>query len=281
LGRIKRGLAKFLLNRLYRKLWVKLAAALVMIVSIPVLFAGFLLVNRSSRAFRESLLTDRREIVVRAAREINLFIQQTETVLGTTAAMLEIASPSPWQQETILVGLALEQPVFLRVTSFDLSARKIVSSDLGRDFAKDYAQVAIERVLNNNIYVSAIKYNNNRIPYLSMALALKAKGKITGVLMADIDFRRLWQIVDEIRFDTTGRAFLVSDDGTLIAHADKKRVLRNEKVIGARDVDAVLSGKNEAVMLPDAKGERWISAYAPIPQIGWGIVLRQKEEAFQ
>ena len=93
-----------------------------------------------------------------------------------------------------------------------------------------------------------------------------------------MNLRGLWEIVDNIRLDKTGRAFLVSDDGILITHPDKKRVLKNENIKDQKDVQRVLAGRTEAIELQDKSGKKWISSYARIPDLGWGVVLRQEQK---
>jgi signal transduction histidine kinase len=103
-------------------------------------------------------------------------------------------------------------------------------------------------------------------------------GKIIGALVADVNLRGIWDIVDNIRIGETGRVFLVSNDGTLIAHSDKKRVLKNENLKGEKEVQSVLAGKTEARELGSKSLGKFISSYAPIPGIGWGVVLRQSQD---
>lgn len=277
MGRIKRALSRFLLNRFYRKFWVQIAIVLAVIISVPVVLLGLSLLNTSQSAVRKTVLNNHKEIIIRAAEEINLFLKQPRDILNSTAALLGVAHYSPWQQETMLVELALNQPIFIRVFSLDLSGKLIASSDLGGTLDLDSDKAAVREVPENNVYISAVRFQDNHTPYLTMAVPVKMRDKISGILMADVNLRGLWDIVDKIRLEDTGRVFLVSDNGTLIAHQDKKRVLKNENLKGQPDVNAVLYGRTEAIELADEEGKKWISCYAPIADLGWGVVLRQEQ----
>ena len=265
-------------NWVCRKLWTQIAIILLIIVTIPVVLLGVFLIDTSQKAVKKSVLNNHKEIVTRAAQEIKLFVKQPRDLLNTTAAMLGVVYPAPWKQETVLVELALNQLIFMRVSSGDLSGREIANSELGRGLKWDYPKDALEGIKRRKTYVSNVKILDNHIPYLTMAVPIKKMGKIVGVLIADVNLRGMWEIVDNIRLDKTGRAFLVSNGGTLIAHQDKKKVLRNENLKGQKDVQSVLAGRTGAIELEDKFREKWISSYAPIPGLGWGIVLRQKQD---
>ncbi|MCK9603736.1 MAG: ATP-binding protein [Candidatus Omnitrophica bacterium] len=277
MGRIRRIVSRFLLNKFYRKLWMQIAIALTVITSIPVVLLGLSLLNTSQDAVRKSVLNNHKEIIIRTAEEIGLLLKQPEDILNSTAALLGVSDSSPWRQETILVELALNQPVFMRVFSLDLSGNLIASSDLGGAPGASYDKDAIPQVLNDKIYISRVSFQDNHTPYLTIAVPVKKRDKTSAILMADINLRGLWDIADNIRLDNTGRVFLVSNDGTLIAHPDKKRVLKNENLKNQQDINAVLSGVTGAVELQDKDGKKWISSYAPIPDFGWGVILRQEQ----
>ena len=275
---VKRKIKRFFLSLFYRKLWVQLASILLVIVIVPQIFLGVLLISASQEAVKKEVLNSYKEIVTRAASEIKLFVKGPENLLTTTAAMLTVTNVEPWKQETILVELVLEQPIFMRVSSLDLSGKEIATSDLGRKFPLNYSKQVLDVVRENNTYISKVKILNNHIPYLTMAVPVKRKREVTGIVVADINLRGMWDIVDNIRLGKTGRAFLVSGEGTLIAHQDKKRVLKNENLKYRQDVRAVLAGRKEAVELESELGKKWICAYAPIPGFSWGIVLKQEQE---
>ena len=276
--RLKRKIKGSLLKFFYRKLWVRIAIILLMIVTIPVVLLGVLLINTSQEAVRNAVLTNYKQIVTRAAEEIGLFVKRPQDILTITAQMLAIVYPAPWKQETILVELILNQPAFMHSVSVDLSGQVLASSELGRGLSWDYPKEAFEGVLIGKTYISDINFLDNHTPFVTMAVPVNKMNKTVGALIADVNLRGMWEIVDNIRIGKTGRAFLVSNDGTLIAHQDKKKVLRNENLKDQKEVQSVLLGRTEAIELNDKLEGKLISSYTPIPGLGWGIVLRQRQD---
>ena len=276
--RLKRKIKGALLKFFYRKLWVRIAIILLAIVTIPVVLLGVLLINTSQEAVRNSVLNNYKQIAGRAAKEIDLFVKGPHDILNSTAAMLGVVYPAPWKQETILVELVLQQPIFMRATSVGFSGNELASSEIGRGLSWDYPREAWEGAMRGETYISAVKLLDNHTPFVTMAVPIKKMGRTIGVLISDVNLRGIWEIVDNIRIGKTGSAFLVSHDGTLIAHPDKKRVLRNENLKDQKEVQSVLAGRTEAIELEDKLEGKWISAYAPISGLGWGIVLRQRQD---
>ncbi|MFH2138988.1 MAG: ATP-binding protein [Candidatus Omnitrophota bacterium] len=275
---LRRRFKKIFINLFYRQLWTKIAIVFLVIVTIPVISLGLLLINSSRHAVRNSVLNNHKQIVTRAASEIGLFIERPESVLKATAAMLGRIHVGSWEQETILVELVLNQPEFMRVISVDDSGKIIAGSDMGNDLNKAYPQKALLYTQKNQTYLSKVKFLDNHTPYMTIAVPVKTMGKVRRALIADVNLRQIWRIIDGIQLDKTGRAFLVSDNGIIIAHQDKQKVLKNENFSQEKDVKAVLSGAIDAIELKDSSGQQWVSSYAPVRSLGWGIVLRQKQE---
>ena len=274
---VKRKIKRFFLSLFYRGLWVQLASILLVMVIVPQVFLGVLLISTSRKAIRKEVLNNHKEIITRAASEIKLFVKGSENLLSTTAAMLAVTNAEPWKQETILVELVLEQPIFMSVSSLDLSGKEIAGSVLGRQSPANYSKQVLDAAKEENTYISKVKILNNHIPYLTMAVPVKKARKVVGILTADVNLRGMWDIVDNIRVGKTGRAFLVSGQGTLIAHQDKKRVLKNENLKYRQYTKAVLAGKKEVIESVDRLGKKAIYAYAPIPGFSWGIILKQEQ----
>lgn len=276
--KIKRRLSRFLLHLFYRKLWVKIAIVLFVIVTISLALMWVLLINTSSRALKDSVLNNYKEIASRSAYQISLYMGRAEDVLNATQAMLSVVYPAVWKQETVLVELVLNQPIFMRAVSVDLEGNIIASSELGRGLKWEYPPEALLKTRERKTYISEVKILNNNIPYVTMAVPIKKMSQVIGVLIADVNLRGVWDIVDNIRLGKSGSAFLVSQDGTLIAHQDKKKVLKKISLSSEKNVQAVLSGKTEAVEIADSYGKKLVSAYAPVVGLNWGVVLQQRQE---
>ncbi len=274
----KRQIKRLLLNAFYRRLGLRIGIVLFMIVTVPVVSLGFLLINTSMQAMRKEVLSNHKEIARRAAAEIDLFLTRPRDILTACAGMLGVSYPAAWKQETILVELALNQPVFIRASSFDLSGSEIAASELGASPPWDDLGEMLREARRGRAYISKVRISDNHLPFLTLAVPIKKLGSPVGMLAGEVDIRGVWEIADSIKIGESGSVFLVSDDGTLIAHQDKKRVLRNENLSELRDVRDVLSQNNDAIELDDPREGRLVSSYAPVKGPRWGVVLRQRQD---
>ena len=276
--KIKKRIQIFFIHLLYRKLWMRNAAILLLIATIPVVLLGAFLIDTSQKAVHNSVLNNHKEIIIRTAEEIGLFMKKPHDLLLTTASTFGALRPDPWKQETVLVGLVITHPIFMRAASLDLSGREIADSELGSPPRRGYFNETLEDISKGKTYVSKVKILDNHTPYITMGVPLKERGKISGALAAEVNLRDLWRIVDTIKIGSTGRAFLVSHEGVLIAHWDKKRVLNDVNIKDRPDIQSVLAGATDAVEFRDTEGNKWVSSYAPVPGFQWGVVLRQRQE---
>jgi Tfp pilus assembly protein PilN len=96
MGQLKRRIKIFLLDLFYRKLWIKIAIVLLVIVTIPVVVLGVLLIDTSVKTVRKSVLSNHKAIVARAAEEIKLFMRSPQDILANTAGIFSTIHSDPW-----------------------------------------------------------------------------------------------------------------------------------------------------------------------------------------
>ena len=260
-----------------RRMWAQMALALAALVAVPLMLLGWLLIGTSQTAVKTSVLRDQEQLVIRVASELGEFIRRPQDLLKSTAAILGTLHADAWKQETALVELALNQEIFGRLSTLDLAGKEAVTSDLGTPLQDLSSQASFHSAARGNFYMSTIYFSADHAPYVIMAVPVKHLGKITGILRAEIRLRGFWNIVDAIRIGRTGRAYVVSGDGLLVADEDKKKVLANVDLSKEEAVKAVLEGKTGSMEGADG----WLKAYAPIEGLGWGVVVKQSgDEAY-
>ena len=251
-----------------RRMWVQMAVVLAFLVAIPLILLGGLLIRTSQTAVKTSVLRDQEQLVVRVASELGEFIRRPQDLLKSTAAILGTLRADPWKQETALVQLALDQEIFGRIASIDLSGKEIVTSDLGTPLVDRSSDPAFKSAKQSGFYMSIIHFSEDHAPYVVMAVPIRNSGKVFGVLAAEVRLRGFWNIIDAIRIGRTGRAYVVSNHGILVADENKKRVMANENLSSDEVVSSVLAGRTGSLETADVSGHRWLKAYASIPNLG-------------
>lgn len=97
---------------------------------------------------------------------------------------------------------------------------KIVSGELKDD--KSYEKW-IDYVLKGNIFISDFIYLPERKSYVSYFLAplINSKGVVNGVVVERVNFDSIGNIVENVKLDNSGYAYLASDTGNTIFYPKK------------------------------------------------------------
>ena len=267
--------------RMPRKMWEQMAIVLAFLVTIPMILLGYLLIVSSQTAVKTSVLRGHEQLAIRAAGQLEEFVKRPRELLITASSILGTLHADVWRQETVLTELALDEEIFGRVSSLDLAGKERVTSEFGTALKDRSEEPAFKAALNGVFTMSDIYISEDHTPYATMSVPVRQLGKITGVLVAEVNLRSFWKIVDSIHIGKTGRAYVVSKHGVLIADEDKKRVLANENVSNNNVVREVLQGRTGSVEFTEPSGRTWLNAYTPIEKLGWGVIIKQSaDEAY-
>jgi hypothetical protein len=77
-------------------------------------------------------------------------------------------------------------------------------------------------------------------PYISFAVA--QSGRNTGVTVAEVNLKLIWDVITAIKVGRTGYAYVVDGRGRLIAHPDISLVLRKTDLSRLPQVAAAHEG---------------------------------------
>jgi signal transduction histidine kinase len=116
-----------------------------------------------------------------------------------------------------------------------------------------------------------------------MTLSLAGTRRDTGVSIAQVNLKLIWDVVSKIKVGEHGRAYVVDSAGRLIAHPDISLVLRNTDMSRLAQVRGARAGSaTEAVReADDIGGHRVLTAYAPVNPLGWFVFVETPiEEAY-
>lgn len=265
---------RFLPYKIFHQIFI----ILLLLVVVPLIILGFLLIKTSQTAIQTSVLRDHKEIVTRATGQVSEFMKSPRQALTVTAAMVGVLHANPWKQETAIVELAIQYPIFSRISIIDLNGQETAVSHIGlplENYANDQGYLVAK---TGKFYQSKVQVTEDKSSIMKMSIPIRQLGKITGVMMAEVNLRGVWDIVDSIKIGDTGRAYLIDGEGRLLSHPDKKLVLENSSLLYESMVQNLLKKRSGSHHKIDSKGESWIVSYAPVPDMDWGLVIFQAEK---
>jgi hypothetical protein len=126
-------------------------------------------------------------------------------------------------------------------------------------------------------YVGPVVFRKNAQPYVSLAMANVRRG--SGATLADVDLKRVWEIIGAAKGGETGYAYLVDRKGRLIAHPDIGLVLQKTDLSMLPQVAAALAATPSRMQVEDTtfdtspSGEQVISVNAAVPATGWKVFV--------
>ena len=87
--------------------------------------------------------------------------------------------------------------------------------DSNIDFSKDpkFTEAVVHKV-----YYGPVYFRRESEPYMTLALA--GTRKDAGVSIAEVNLKLIWDVVSQIKVGEHGHAFVVGEQGRLIAHPD-------------------------------------------------------------
>jgi PAS domain S-box-containing protein len=133
------------------------------------------------------------------------------------------------------------------------------------------------------IYHGDFRIIQEAIPTIIVAVLVKRdSGKPTGVLVAQIHLKSVWDVVTETRIGRRGFAYVVDREGTLISHPDTHRVFLQINMRHFPMVNQVVAGNEGNLEFEHPRGERFLFVFKPIKELDWGVVVQVPvEEAYQ
>jgi len=224
------------------RLFTKYVALFVAVVAIALLSNGIFEVFFYYREHKASLIRIQHEQAEAAAAKIGQFVKEIESQLGWTTQL-------PWSASSLenrrfdALRLLRQVPAITEITQIDskgkerlrISRLDIDVLDSGADFSKD---PKFTEAVANKVYYGPVYFRGGSEPYMTLSLA--GARKDSGVSIAEVNLKLIWDVVSQIKVGERGHAYVVGSQGRLIAHPDISLVLRNTDMSRLVQVRAAL-----------------------------------------
>src|SRR6516165_5220011 len=269
------------------RLFIKYVALFVAVVSLALVANGAFDVYFSYQEQKAALVRIQREQAEAAAGKIGQFISEIESQVGWTTQL-------PWSASTLeqrrfdALRLLRQVPAITELAEVDSSgheqlkvsrlAMEVVGS--GTDMSKE---PAFTEAVAHKVYYGPVYFRRESEPYMTLSLA--GTRRDTGVSIAQVNLKLIWDVLAKIKFAGHGRAYVVDAAGRLIAHPDISLVLRNtdmSQLAQVKSARASAGNAGEQVQeAVDVEGHKVLTASAPVVPLGWHVFVETPiEEAY-
>jgi signal transduction histidine kinase len=243
----------------------------------------------SYQEHKASLIRIQREQADAAAAKIGQFITEIVNQVGWTTQL-------PWSVGTMeqrrfdALRLLRQVPAVTELAFLDASGtEQLKVSRLAMDQVSpknDLSQDAkFTEAVAHKVYFGPVYFRRESEPYMTLALA--GTRRESGVSVAEVNLKLIWDVVSSIKVGDRGDAYLVDAQGRLIAHPDISLVLRNTDMSKLAQVQAARRVAEDAPaeqvqVAQDVQGREVLTAYAqvtpgsptlPLPPLGWLVFV--------
>ncbi len=216
---------KAISGRLFRKYMMLFGIVVgVLLISNEMLELWF-----SYSEYKASFVRIQSEQAEAASAKIEQFVKDIESQIGWTTQL-------PWSASTLdqrqFDGLRLlrQVPAITELSQLDsngieqLRVSRLAMDVVGShtDFSKD---PKFTQAVANKRYYGPVYFYRESEPYMTLSLA--GTRRDAGVSVAEVNLKLIWDVINNIKVGTNGKAYLVDRNGRLIAHPDISLVLRN------------------------------------------------------
>ena len=264
------------------KIFFKIISLTLIVSILPIFILAFLLNRVSDRLMRENVFNEMQNISYRAVKEISLFISGTENILRLTAETVGNANSDERKLKLTLQNVVLNLDGFESISFIGENGQEVVSSDIETDKVNYKEEAFFKKAIKGDTYYSDVYIPDTLIPTIKIAVPVKTRDKVIGVLLAKITVTYLWDLIDNIKIGKTGHVYVVDKNGIVIAHIHRERILRHESFQSIPIVKNLMAGNNSTAEYINENGLNTLGSGSVVPNLGWGIVAEQPiEEAFK
>ena len=277
-----------------RHLFRKYMLVFVTVVCGTMLASGLMEAYFSYQENKASLVRIQRERALAAASKIGRFVEEIERQISwVLPALGGVRALNPKQWRIDFLRLLRSVPSVTELRYLDSSGKEQLQvSRFAMDVVGSGADFSQEpkffNATENKSYCSPIYFRRESEPYMSIAIA--GRRIDSGVVVAEVNLKFVWEVISQIKVGKTGRAYATDAAGNLIAHPDISLVLKKTNLSSLHHVAAAMVPSPErgedlqkkVSVSRDLKGQNVLTAYADISPLGWFVFLEQPlEEAFE
>ncbi len=258
-----------------RRLGTWIFAAILMVSILGVLLSVGVLARQAGRVLKDEIGSRNLQIARLVAARAGLFYDESLNELCSIAGMFGPLPSAPWVSETLFANLSLEFRRFgwIRLLGADGTPVAGTGSEPG-DPAPVPSEIA-QRVSSGARYVSPVRIDENFTPFLEVGVPTKLADGSPGALFAELRLREIWQHLEGISIGPGAVAYLLSDEGVLIAHSDKRVTLTPglREAVPRPPASLPDSGMTVPVVFP-GQGE-YLASYFRLAAPDWYAVVAQ------
>jgi PAS domain S-box-containing protein len=251
--------------------------ALALIGILPLGLVGLSVADRDRRALEESSARELTGLARGLAGQLDIYLDELLSNARAIASMPSVVSMDPPRQGMVLKELYHHYPRVARLGTFDRFGRFLASSG-GMEESIISQQDTLHRALSHGrqMWTLASDAGSGRSALLLYTPIRDDERLIVGVVSLVVDLEDLSGVVGRVPIGGGGQAFVLDTGGRVLLHPNRAAVQarHNYSTIGVPTGGRPAAAGTVRYWLD---GEAHIAGYAPVPNIGWTVVVERPE----
>jgi len=291
-------LKKFTFNRprTGQSLATTLAISLFALSALVLLISSALQIALNIQSQQAALSSRQQFIAQEASKSVSSYILEKFSELDTAVKFSSPLTATIVSQKNIMEGLLGLDPAFQQFALFNSRGMQVakisrVSSTLSRQFISLWTGDILTQTSKDQQFISPVYFDDaTSEPLISIAIPVKDSiGDFQGTLIAEVDLKFMWDLVDQLKVGESGYAYVVDNKGNLIAFHDTSRVLQGENDIKIGKVSEFVKNPGlTADITPGISsysgllGSTVVGTYVPLGTPQWAVITELPwQEAYQ
>ena len=244
-------------------------------IGVSILATGVILSFTNYTFFQKTIRQDYSNILKSAAGEIRMFINNAAQDVESLALQMASTKPEQWQKEMALSAFLHQNPQFVSMALASPDGTVVASGALqnGGQFSSD--DPVFCEALSGKSAISGVMPAAGDIPHVTVAAPVFRMGKVEEILVAEVDLKAVWDVLESITIGKTGQVYVLDARGRTIAHREIDRVVRALPGIKPDVLNAVKKA-DAPVEWTENHGKTGVYHLAVyVPDLDWIMVLAQ------
>ena len=275
-------------TRTTRSLATLLALAFFSVSVFVLLLSSSLQIALNVQAQQSAIQTRQLLIAQDAGKEVSNFIEDKYNILETVVGITDPFAQSAVEQKTFIQSILGIKPSFSQLALINGQGRRVIElSRLSETISPQFTihlgdNEILSSVSKGGRYLSSVYIDDDTSePRIVISIPVKdILGNFEGALVAEVNLKFMWDLVDQIKVGEAGYAYVVDAQGNLLAFRDSGLVLQSANVKQIAEVSEFLKDPSAPVDTFSAPtrysglgGAIVIGSYAPLGTPPWAVVV--------
>jgi PAS domain S-box-containing protein len=264
------------------KLTSRLLILLILAVLLPMTIMSVVLIIEQQRAYTDAILAYEQEIASRLAHNVDSFMRQKHDMMQMAGSAFLLQAMSRVEGD-FLFALLLKNHLDVHwIAVVDPSGRELTrlsrtEAVLDTDLLDRADDPWLKRALHGTPVTSPVFFSATNEPRVVTYLPILLYGeKLLGVIIGEVSLKTLWEQILRAEVAAGKFAFVVAQDGTVVAHPEKLSVRQKQQFSEMPSVQRVLTGQTGTAVYHDPVLQTSVAAaFMPLRTLDGGIVVVQ------